>query len=171
MTLSFWRVRNSELSSNHWLEHRLVLEPEWTAYTSTLEPVLDTMMKLWKVQRTRVEHYGTEQALEEAFIQPVPHALGWELNYRTFLRSRKPDYTLFLDNEAYDAALHAGIKTPSTGTSPPCPPTARLRTSPWIARALLMPGGNTHPPVPDVYGQRRQECGESRHGRFARRQV
>ncbi len=110
LVLSFLGVRNSELFSNHWLEHRLVLEPEWANVQDAADVALDQLVALWKVQRTRVEHYGTEQALEEAFIQPVLRALGWELNYQTFLRGRKPDYALFLDNEAYDAALHAGPK-------------------------------------------------------------
>ena len=110
LVLSFLGVRNSELFSNHWLEHRLVLEPEWANSQDTADAALNQLVALWKVQRTRVEHYGTEQALEEAFIQPVLRALGWELNYQTFLRGRKPDYALFLDNEAYDAALHAGPK-------------------------------------------------------------
>jgi hypothetical protein len=28
--LPFGALRNSDLLSNHWLEHRLPLEPEWT---------------------------------------------------------------------------------------------------------------------------------------------
>ncbi|HEX8342265.1 MAG TPA: DNA methyltransferase [Tepidisphaeraceae bacterium] len=111
-SFSFHGVRNSELFSNHWLEHRLVLEPEWQSARADANLVLDQLVKLWKVQRGRVDHYGTEQALEEAFIQPVLRALGWEINYQTFLRGRKPDYALFLAPEAYDAALLAGPREP-----------------------------------------------------------
>jgi hypothetical protein len=30
--------------------------------------VLESMSELWRVQRGRVEHYGDEQGLEQAFI-------------------------------------------------------------------------------------------------------
>jgi hypothetical protein len=82
----------------------------------------------------RVEHYGTEQALEEGFIQPVLRVLGWELNYQTSLRGRKPDYALFLSAEAYDAALRAGPRTPESGSTRRSSPTLRLGTDRWTGR-------------------------------------
>jgi hypothetical protein len=54
-----------------------------------------------------VERYGNEQALEEGFIQPVLREMGWKLKYQTSLQGRKPDYALFLDDAALDAALAA----------------------------------------------------------------
>lgn len=58
LTLSFLGVRNSELFSNHWPEHRLVLEDEWESCKQQATEVLDKLVAIWKVQRTRVEHYG-----------------------------------------------------------------------------------------------------------------
>ena len=63
---------------------------------------------MWKVQRDRVELYGDEQGLEEAFIQPVLRELGWKQKYQTWLQNREPDYALFLDATALVAALTAG---------------------------------------------------------------
>jgi hypothetical protein len=53
--------------------------------------VLDSLSELWRVQRGRVEHYGDEQGLEQAFIQPVLERLGWKLKYQTYLQGWKPD--------------------------------------------------------------------------------
>src|SRR5882724_2462055 len=98
--LPFGPVRNSELFSSHWLENRLPLENEWTSIRSAATAKLDALVDLWKVQRSRVEQYGSEQALEQAFIQPVLHILGWKLLYQTHLRGRKPDYALFDSDDA-----------------------------------------------------------------------
>lgn len=65
------------------------------------------------MQRKRVEKYGDEQGLEEAFIQPVLRALGWKLKYQTFLQGREPDYALFLDDADLDHALQADRKSPA----------------------------------------------------------
>ena len=105
--LPFGPFRNSDLFSNHWLEIRLPLEPEWTEHRNQAFATLGELEKLWAIERKRVEKYGNEQGLEQAFIQPVLQALGWKLVYQTFLRGRKPDYALFLDEAAKDAALRA----------------------------------------------------------------
>jgi hypothetical protein len=68
-------IRNSHLFSNHWLEHRLPLEPEWDGLRAEAEQVLDRLAELWRAQRDMVAHYGDEQGLEHAFIQPVLEAL------------------------------------------------------------------------------------------------
>lgn len=101
-------IRNSHLFSNHWLEHRLPLEPEWDGLRAEAEQVLDRLAELWRAQRDMVAHYGDEQGLEHAFIQPVLEGLGWRLKYQTFLRGRKPDYALFLDDAALRQAVKAG---------------------------------------------------------------
>ena len=106
--LDFGPIRNSGLLSNHWLEHRLRLEPEWVELRRQAETVLDSLGAVWREQRTRVEQYGDEQGLEEAFIHPVLKSLGWKLKYQPFLRGRRPDYALFLDDMSFDAALEAG---------------------------------------------------------------
>ena len=112
LTLPLGALRNRALFSGHWLEHRLTLEPEWTELHDEAREVLDILSELWRVQRGRVEHYGDEQGLEQAFIQPVFERLGWKLKYQTFLQGRKPDYALFLNDEALDAALVSGRNSP-----------------------------------------------------------
>jgi hypothetical protein len=60
LSLSFHGVRNSGLFSNHWLDHRLVLEPEWQTSQAAANTALDKLTSLWKVQKIRVEHYASE---------------------------------------------------------------------------------------------------------------
>ncbi len=114
--LSFGPVHNFGLFSSHWLEHRLELEPEWRELRDEADDVLQRLAELWKVQRNRVERYGDEQGLEEGLIQPVLRALGWQLKYQTFVQGREPDYALFLDDAALDAALEAGRNSPDFWT-------------------------------------------------------
>ena len=108
----FTPFRNSNLFSNHWLEHRLPLEPEWQEQRENANQALARLEDIWKLQQTRVEKYGDEQGLEDAFILPVLKALGWKVKYQTFLRGGKPDYALFLTDPDYDAALNAGRNSP-----------------------------------------------------------
>jgi hypothetical protein len=75
--LPFGPVVNSGLFSNHWLEHRLRLEPDWKEQQARALQALQALSDLWRVQKARVEKYGDEQGLEEAFIQPVLRALDW----------------------------------------------------------------------------------------------
>lgn len=110
--LPFSPIRNSELFSNHWLEHRLPLEPEWGEMRDAAATALDALTTLWRTQRDRVQQYGDEQGLEEAFIQPVLRELGWKLKYQTYLRGREPDYALFSDDASLDAALQSGRNSP-----------------------------------------------------------
>lgn len=109
MTLPYGPIRNSNLLSNHWLEHRLVLEPEWQDLRHRAQGILDRLGELWKREQANVEQYA-EASLEQAFIQPVLAELGWHLVYQTNLRGRRPDYALFLDKAAHDAAVQAGRK-------------------------------------------------------------
>jgi hypothetical protein len=115
--LPFGPVHNVGLFSSHWLEHRLELEPEWQELRDEASEVLKRLAELWKVERNRVERYGDEQGLEVGFIQPVLFALGWKLKYQTFVQGREPDYALFLDNAALDAALAAERKSPDFWTT------------------------------------------------------
>jgi hypothetical protein len=110
--LPFGALRNSNLFSNHWLEHRLPLEPEWTDLRAESDAALSALAALWRQQRPRVDHYRDEQGLEQAFIQPLLSTLGWKLKYQTWLQGRKPDYALFLDDAALDTALKAGRQAP-----------------------------------------------------------
>jgi hypothetical protein len=73
---------------------------------------LAQLTELWNTQRTRVAQYGAEQALEQAFIQPVLQIIGWKILYQTYLRGRKPDYALFQGDSDLEAALAAGRTNP-----------------------------------------------------------
>jgi len=108
----FEPVRNFGLFSNHWLQHRLHREPEWRELREASTEALQEITELWTVQHSRVERYGDEQGLEEAFIQPVLRALGWKLKYQTLLQGREPDYALFLEDASLDRALEAGRGSP-----------------------------------------------------------
>ncbi len=94
LLLEFNAVRNSDLFSNHWLENRLPLEPEWTEARAEAYAAIETLTELWKVQKKRVEKYDGEQMLEEQFIQPVLRALGWK------------DRMLYLPMDKADATRH-----------------------------------------------------------------
>jgi hypothetical protein len=107
LSLPFGPIRNRNLLSNHWLEHRLCLEPEWADLRGTAEDLLTEFGALWREQRERVPQYA-EANLEQAFIQPVLTRLGWKFLYQTSLRGRKPDYALFLHDSDLGAALDAG---------------------------------------------------------------
>ena len=104
--------KNSELFSTHWLTHRLQSEPEWQELRAGADSALSSIAKLWKAQATRVQQYGSEQALEAAFIQPVLKFLGWELIYQPHLRGRRPDYALFQSEESLQLAVDAGRTNP-----------------------------------------------------------
>jgi type I restriction-modification system DNA methylase subunit len=108
LSLPFSPIRNSGLFSNHWLEHRLPLEPEWAELREEATNAIHALSELWEEKEKHVEHYANEQTLEVEWIQPVLRLLGWQFDYQTFLRGDRPDYALFLDDAAYDAALKSG---------------------------------------------------------------
>lgn len=112
MSLPLSPVRNSDFLSNHWLEHRLPLEPEWAEQTDAAGVVLERLLSLWGEEKNRVDRYGDEAGLEEKFIQPVFKALGWHLKYQTFLNRREPDYALFLTDDDLTAAVNVGRTSP-----------------------------------------------------------
>ena len=112
LRLQFGPAQNSGLFSTHWLLHRLQLEPEWKDLREVSNQTLNELAGLWKTERTRVEQYQNEQALEFGFIQPVLKLLGWIPNYQTFLQGRKPDYALFGSDSALNSALAIGGKSP-----------------------------------------------------------
>lgn len=112
ISLPFSSIRNSDFLSNHWLEHRLPLEPEWVEQTDAAEVALERLLSLWGEEKNRVERYGDEAGLEEKFIQPVFKALGWHLKYQTYLNRRAPDYALFLNDGDLTAAVNAGRTSP-----------------------------------------------------------
>jgi hypothetical protein len=138
-------LRNRDLLSSHWLENRLLLEPEWEELREQAKEILEQLVELWKTQRNRVEHYGDEQGLEQAFIQPVFELLGWKLKYQTFLQPRRPDYALFLNDELLDAALQAGRTSPDFWKYPTLVADAKA----WhvsLDRPTTVSGAREYPP-------------------------
>lgn len=113
LLLPLYPLVNREFLSSHWLEHRLALEPEWNDYRASTQEVLERLLGLWRIEKDRVARYGDEAGLEEKFIQPVLEILGWKLKYQTYLNGREPDYALFLEDAALDAALVAGRLNPA----------------------------------------------------------
>ena len=112
MTLPLSPVRNSNFLSNHWLKHRLPLEPEWREQAEAAQVILERLLALWRTEKNRVQRYGDEAGLEEKFIQPVFKSLGWHLKYQTYLNRREPDYALFLSDDDLTAAINAGRNSP-----------------------------------------------------------
>lgn len=112
LTLPLGPIHNSNLFSNHWMDHRLPLEPEWNELRLQAHDVLDRLADLWKQQRDLVGQGGNEQQLEYAFIRPVFEALGWKLEVQVHLRGRQPDYALFLDEESRVLARKSGRQSP-----------------------------------------------------------
>ena len=106
LELHFGPYRNSAMFSAHWLKNRLPLEPEWEQHRAAADEFATKLLDFWRVQKSRVQKYGSEQTLEQAFIQPVMNMLGWKLSYQTFLEGRKPDYALFLSDTEYESALN-----------------------------------------------------------------
>jgi hypothetical protein len=112
LVLPFGTIRNRDLFSSHWLEHRLRLEPEWAEARAEAERTIERLADIWRVQRDRVAQYGAEQPLEHAFIQPVLSLLGWKVFYQAHLRGREPDYALFATDAALASAIRAGRTQP-----------------------------------------------------------
>ena len=112
MALPLSPVRNRNFLSNHWLEHRLPLEPEWREEAEAAQVMLERLLSLWRTEKDRVERYDDEPGLEEKLIQPVFKALGWHLKYQPYLKRRGPDYALFVSDDDLAAAINAGRKSP-----------------------------------------------------------
>lgn len=112
LTLALSPLRNRDFLSNHWLEHRLPLEPEWTEAAEAARTALEQLLALWRKEKPRVELYGDEAGLEQKLIQPVFEILGWRIKYQAFLNGREPDYALFVDDDVLNTALAAGRKNP-----------------------------------------------------------
>ena len=112
LTLPFGPIVNREFFSNHWLDHRLPLEPEWNEHRASAIVAAEALIHLWNREKNRVERYGDEAGLEEKFIQPVFELLGWRLKYQTLLQGREPDYALFTSDPKLDDAIMAGRGNP-----------------------------------------------------------
>jgi len=111
LSFPFGPLHNKDLFSNHWLENRLRLEPEWQEYKEQAKEALKKIINIWKKEHKNVGKYA-EPSLEYAFIQPIFEILGWQIVYQTWVRGRKPDYALFLDDESKNRAIQAGRNEP-----------------------------------------------------------
>lgn len=111
-SLPFGPVTNYDLFSNHWLERRLQLEPEWQEFKDAARNALLRIAEIWEQEKDRVEKYEKEATLEEKFIQPVLRELGWKLYTQPTLTGGSPDYALFLSEENIDSALRVGRDSP-----------------------------------------------------------
>ena len=105
LALPLGPIVNREFLSNHWLEHRLPLEPEWQELRGKSIEAARKLLTLWKREKSRVARYGNEAALEEKFIQPVFEFLAWSIIYQTHLQGREPDYALFTSDTKLEDAL------------------------------------------------------------------
>ncbi len=133
--IQFSPVKNFELLSSHWLENRLPLEPEWREFAARARDTLDQLAQLWSTQRTRVEQYGNEAALEHAFIQPVLEALGWKPFFMEFFLFFSP--AAFEEREGRKPLIARAVEgstlarksrqTLTPATVPPRRPTTRNR--------------------------------------------
>jgi Eco57I restriction-modification methylase len=108
LQLPFGPIVNKELLSNHWLEHRLPLEPEWLELRTAGIHAAEKLIALWQKEKSRAPLYGDEAGLEEKFIQPVFEILGWHTKYQAYLQGREPDYALFVSDEQLNEALMKG---------------------------------------------------------------
>jgi hypothetical protein len=105
----FLPIRNRGVFSDHWLDRRLELEPEWTERAADAADALTALGTLWAKERDRLDKFLNEAGLEYAFIQPVLEALGWVPQYQVTLKGRKPDYALYLSDADLTAALAADV--------------------------------------------------------------
>ena len=112
LILPFGPIVNREFLSNHWLEHRLPLEPEWEELRGLAIEAATKLLALWQREKARVALYGNEAGLEEKFIQPVFEILDWSIIYQTHLQSREPDYALFATDAKLEDALQVGRTNP-----------------------------------------------------------
>jgi hypothetical protein len=128
LSLPFGPILNREFLSNHWLEQRLPLEPEWSELVEEAKAVAAKLITLWTKEKDRVGRYGDEAGLEEKFIQPVFEMLGWSLKYQTHLQGREPDYALFTGEDKLNDAIAAGRTNPVFGCTPLLSPMPKLGT-------------------------------------------
>lgn len=105
-------LRNRNFLSNHWLEQRLPLEPEWEERRGAASDALAELQALWRRVQKRVEQYGNEAGLEYGFIQPVFEILGWQISYQAYLNGRSPDYALFGTADDLETAYESGRASP-----------------------------------------------------------
>lgn len=111
LSFPFGPLHNKDLFSNHWLENRLLLEPEWEELKEQAKDALEKIIYLWSKEQKNVDKY-VEPSLEYAFIQPIFEILGWNIVYQTWVRGRKPDYALFINEESKDRSIQAGHNSP-----------------------------------------------------------
>jgi hypothetical protein len=53
LQLPFGPIVNKEFLSNHWLEHRLPLEPEWSELRAAGIDAAEKLITLWQKEKSR----------------------------------------------------------------------------------------------------------------------
>jgi len=97
-------MQTKTLFSRHYLETRLPDHPEWS---EDPQPALEAVRALWEKARQYGDTWNEAQT-EDEFVKPVLAALGWSFivqpKARHGARVTRPDYALFADDAARDAA-------------------------------------------------------------------
>ena len=106
-------MQTKTLFSNHYLEHRLPDHPEWA---EDPRPAFEAIHALWQKALRHGDSWNEAQT-EQEFVRPVLEALGWSfvVQPKSHTRGRvtRPDYALFADAAARDAAYpHQGDDDP-----------------------------------------------------------
>jgi len=99
---------NRELFSQHFLDRRLPAEPAWAEARAGAAPLLAALRALLAKERDKLPAYNEEQ-LRHHWIDPVLSILGTAWDPEPSLAtdtgaSEHPDYLLFADDAARDAA-------------------------------------------------------------------
>ena len=106
-------MQTKTLFSRHYLEHRLPDHPEWS---EDPRPACEAVRALWEKARQHGDSWNEAQT-EDEFVRPVLEALGWSFIVQPKShaggRVTRPDYALFADDAARDAAYsHQGDDDP-----------------------------------------------------------
>lgn len=104
--LFFWN--NQNLFSNNYIENRLPSSASWGDQKERAGIALIEIKKAYDAIKTLQLGPGEEAGLEDKFIRPVLKALGFEWDVQPTtergMRKKRPDYALFPDRAAYEAA-------------------------------------------------------------------
>lgn len=145
LSLNLFPFRNRNFLSNHWLEQRLHLEPEWHERREAGQQALKALQKLWSVQATRVELYGNEAGLEHGLIQPVLHILGWQIKYQAFLMGASPTTPFSLTMQVSKRPSGPVGSVLISEAQPRWLQTPKRGTSAWTGQAASAVDASTRP--------------------------
>ena len=94
-------LNNQNLFSNNYLDHRLPNTALWKEQEEKVSYVFDVIKKTYDETKSLKLGPGEEAGLEDKFIRPVLHLLGYEWDVQPTtkrgLKKKRPDYALFKD--------------------------------------------------------------------------